>query len=231
MALKPLDALGYDLSFFHLDTKGGEKEEETVYYMFEENANLYAEDWNILGIHWITQAPLLFELRLLHIEDEMLDPADKKFYHALNNAESYLSVNPPQLEALIQFLTGILPQNDTSTVDQSFLHFRQMNNNELVAMHFEQWQIEHSRGRYYQYFPSKGLQSEEKISMICFPLWSSKYGVFQSSMIECVTFERQRLADPEFEPLNSSLPWAGTMLLDQPALQEFIMLLGQHAFK
>lgn len=230
MAMKPLDTLGYHLSFFHLDTNGGEKEDEVIYYMFEEDANLYAEDWDVLGIRWITHIPLLIELRLLHIDDVMLEP-EWHHFDVFKDAGNYFGMNPPQLEALIQFLTDILSENNASTNGYNFLHFRQMNNDELAALHFEQWKIDHSRGRYYQYFPSKGLQSEEKMSMICFPVWSSKYGIFQSSMVECVTFERHRLADPEFNPFDPSLPWAGNILLDQPALREFIMVLEQHTFK
>ncbi|MHB8600974.1 MAG: hypothetical protein ACYDER_29745, partial [Ktedonobacteraceae bacterium] len=78
---------------------------------------------------------------------------------------------------------------------------------------------------------SEGLQSAEKMRVVCVPQWSSKYGRGQRTIIEWVTFERQRLADPEFNPFDPSLPWAATILLDQSALHELVILLEQHTLK
>lgn len=228
VTFQSLEALGYDRTFFKLPARESQKE-EFVYYTYDTNlAQWQPSYWDIVGVHRRSENPLLLDLAFLHIDEEALDWEP---FEALRDADSYLSVNPPEFQAVIRFFEALLDDRYQHRFPEkeTLKHFHQLEREALLSLHFRPWQLGYA-GHYYRYVLGDHMQGSEKMTMITFPIWSLKYGLSQSSMLAMETFDQKRLADPESHPFGSS-EWPESITFDQSALAEFISLLKHHSYE
>lgn len=226
VTLKPLEILGYDRTFFKL-TASGTGDSESTYYTFDTNvSSKWITNWDIVGIHYRSKEPLLLDVQLMYIDEEAL--INWPPFEAPRDAPGLISLNPPELLALIEFFETLI-DSYLSHGDQTLTHFRLLDVDDLMKFRFDDWPIDDKIGNYYRYLPDEGVQSPEEISIVGLPRWSAKYGIEQCTGLTFVTFNQQRLSDPQFRP--SDTDGLGTMRFNQPALEEFIALLKQRTYE
>lgn len=228
VTLQTLETQGYDRTFFKLPTIENQTKKFT-YYTYDTNIpSRQSSDWDILGVHEQSETSLLLDLVFLHIDEEALDWEP---FEALRDAGDYLSVNPPELQAVIRFFEALLDDRYQHRFPEkeTLKHFHQLEREALLSLHFRPWQLGYA-GHYYRYVQGDHVQDSEKMTMITFPIWSLKYGLSQSSMLAMETFDQKRLADPESHPFGSS-EWPESITFDQSALAEFISLLKHHSYE
>ncbi len=174
-ALKPLETLGYDRAFFKL--KAGAGDPSFTYYTFDKNvASTWITHWDIVGIHYRSKEPLLLDIQVLYIDEEAL--INWPPFEAPRDAPSFISFNPPELLALIEFFETLSDHRLTDG-SQTLAYFCPLDVDDLVKFRFDDWPIDHKIGSYYRYLPDEGVQSAEEISIVGLPRWSAKYGVTQ----------------------------------------------------
>jgi hypothetical protein len=227
VSLQPLETLGYDLTFFGFPPRGSNGNRFTYYTFDDTIPQRQPGHWNIVGLRQQGEEPWLLDVQLLSIDEEALDWEP---FEAPRDASQLLSLKPPDVLVLIQFFEEALVDRLVLHADTIFRHFRIMEVDELHQLHLMQWQIDHYKGNFYRYIPDENAQSLQKMSVICLPQWLSQHGLYQSASLEVATFDRQRLADPQFNPFDTT-EWLGEITFGQRALEEFILLLKQHTYE
>jgi hypothetical protein len=243
MALLRLDADRIEV--LHLFTS---QPNNVAFYEFERSP--YLEYWDIVSIEQRRADPLLLDVRLLHIDELMLDEdqdnlddqtgqesdgqepgADDEAlrFDAFNWAQGFMSPTPAEFNDLIQLLETWL-EKPLPRADDPITRFRRVARDELTH-----WRVKAANPKqeaiWYQYLPDAAVASADEITLIHPARWraNSRYGLEQHGFFEIVTFQRQRLADPGFKPLDT---WgAGRIVLNHSALREFVSLLMQHSFE
>ena len=227
ITLQPLETLGYNRAFFKLPVTVG-CEEDFTYYLWDDNTpSRQSSYWDIVGIRRSIVPSLHFDVRLFYIDEEALDWEP---FQALHDADNFLTLNPTKLHTLIQFFEEVVDTPSLLPIETSLTHFHCMEVDELHHLHCTQQEIDRGLGRFYQYTPDEQIQNRDYFSLIYVPSWSLKRDFYQGTMLEFVTFERQRLADPTFRPLDA-IEWLGHMTFDQLALEEFVWLLKHHSYE
>jgi hypothetical protein len=227
-SLQTLESVGYRLDTLKLANPDRQGRDFTYYTFMGKSRPRFQDVYEIVGIHLQRRGPLLFDLRLLHLEEEMYEWEE---FEALEDAPSYLSIGPAKELALFQFLTH-LDATPLLTEEVSIDHFHLMNSDDLRSNCLPEWKIPYFQGYTYRYLPNPGVQPREEISVFSFPHWSSHHGANQVTTLACNTFLEEQLLDPQFQPLGSfgSTFGTGTVTFDQIALREFLCLLKRHAY-
>jgi hypothetical protein len=212
--LEQLDVLGYDRAFFHIDDTAS----SFTYYTFAESwPRSFISTWDIIGLR--RDASSIFEVRLMHIEEEMLNWPD---FEALQDAPGYIEVTPPKFQALISFFESVLSGHSFSSTNIGTF-FRPMTIQDFAALHYPQPLMAADLGYCYRYFSPEIGKQDEQISFLCLPHWSAQGRVSQLSTLTFTTFDRQRLEDPFFNPVDAN--GLGKMSFNLQSLEEFIVLL------
>jgi hypothetical protein len=202
-----------------------DKSTEFTYYTFDWKFPGGVDFWNIIGLRLHKKTSLLFELRFLSIEEEMLEWTE---FEPLRDAYNFVSLNPEELGALIQFFETWV--DDQLLKPQSALmRFRLLTTEDLTHLHLSPSWVAHLEGHCYRYFLGEGVQHAEAITVLVLPHWSFQYGANQSTTLELVTFRQQQLEDPTFKPFDTF--GVSTVTFDQRALDEFITLLKQRTYE
>jgi hypothetical protein len=191
-----------------------------TYYIFEDRLE---EHWNVFGLHYLSRAPLLVEIRLMYIDQ---DARDWSPFVAERDAPGYAFFNRGTYPSVIAFFEETALNKEILDHNESIRHFFLMNRKELLQFHYPQERVEAAVGNYYRYVPEKGVQGSEKISVICLPNWSSPHGENQISSLWFITLSPQQLANPQFD-LVDDIDGLGTITFNQRALEELIILLRQ----
>jgi len=206
-----------------------------TYYTFDEHYRPeFLDRWEIIGLHQQSTDPWLLDMRCMHIEMEDIENIElfaERKYKALEDARSYLSLNPATLSALITFLKDrVFEWNETN---QNITLFHRLKEVDLEHMRFPFWKIPDLRKAGYRYVPGEDVQRKEEITLFSFPVWNAQYGANQSSSFEYDSFHEKRLNDPSFVPFASfrTTQSVSTFTLNQRALQELIVLLEQHSYE
>lgn len=219
VSLVPLEDVGYNPAFFKLPIEKDGTMPFTYYTFDSTRPPGWENEWSILGLRYKDNS--LVEIQIMYFDDDELSlkEFDPRY------ADGFLHLSGSTLLALIHFFETkaeyLLQQTGASPH-----HFYRQSAVELKNLHLTQWHITEGLGRYYLYLPDAKVQNVENISLICFPKQMPKHEVAPSSELEFLTFERQRLADPQFHPFDIPIG-SGTMVFDRPALEEFIELLKQ----
>jgi hypothetical protein len=184
----------------------------------------YNSIWDIVGVSRQLDSPSLV-LRLLHIEDEVLEAEDTD---TLQHASSFMSFDPEGLLTLITFFEEMKTGAPlASAVPSPF--FRLISSEELQRFHFKPvWQRWYT-GFYYQYRPSQEELQRTMVTLLLFPHWSAEHETNQHAALHLVVFREEQLADPTFDPLKPH--GVDSINLDQPALMAFIDLLKEHTYE
>lgn len=225
LSIEPLKQVGYDPTFFKLPLQEGEAPQFTYYTFSDSRWGTQPGYWDLIGLHLQSEGPWRIDMRLLHIEEEALEWTK---FEALRDADDYLSLDSPRLQALIYFCEHEVGHSSLES-KQEKSHFLLMNDEESVNHHINQLAFEYGKGNYYRYLPDENVQSSEKVSIILFPDWlsNSKQKKHYSSSLFFATFNRNKLDDPKFYSFLGE--WCGFMTFDQIAWQEFVALLRQRA--
>jgi hypothetical protein len=227
-SLQTLESIGYRLDALKLANPDHQGRSFTYYTFVGKVRPKFQDVYEIVGIHLQRRDPLLFEMRFLHLEEEMYEWEE---FQALEDAPFYLSLDPAKELALFQFLKHLDPIH-LEMEEVSIKHFHRMSSDDLRSIRLPEWKIPYLQGRIYRYPPNPGIQPQEEISVFSFPHWASHYGANQVTTLACNTFLEEQLLDPQFEPLGSfgSTFGTGTVTFDLVALREFVCLLKQHAY-
>ena len=227
-SLQPLESIGYRLDTLKIANPDSQGRNFTYYTFVGKARPKFQDVYEIVGIHLKRRDPLLFEMRFLHLEDEMYEWEE---FQALEDAPFYLSLDPAKELTLFQFLTH-LDAPPLAKEEVRIEHFHLMSSDDLRSIRLPEWKIPYLQGHTYRYLPNPGVQPQEEISVFSFPHWSSHYGANQVAPLECNTFLEEQLLDPQFQPLGSfgSTFGTGTVTFDRVALREFVCLLKQHAY-
>ncbi len=221
--LARIEHLGYSQAFFHLKPEE-DKSRAFSYYTFDVPWHReFLSEWDLIGLRRRSEKPFLYDVRLLYIDEEMFEWPD---FEAVRDASGLISFNPQQYLDVITFFEKLV---DVQPAKLSLTHFRLMSIEALTSLHCPQFMIDEMVGCCYYYLPTEGLQEDESINMICFPRWSLQHGMYQRSSLSFATFSRYQLEDVRFDPFDAHGP--GTITFDQPALQEFVFLLKEHAYR
>ncbi len=200
-----------------------------TYYTF---AGVYSPQvidvWEVVGLRFQSNDPLLLDMRMMHIEDEMFEYE----VTTLQDMPSYLSLDPDRLLAVIEFFEALL-EGKKRTTPERISHFKHMSAEELRDIRLPEWKIQYYKGSSYRYYPDQGVQSEEKISVFKFPQWSAQYERNQVTTLAYDSFERRLLNDPAFKAFSSfaQTHGVGVVTFNQEALEEFIALLNEHTYE
>jgi hypothetical protein len=226
--LRPLEAMGYTPESFQISNPDNEGRVFT-YYTFDEGYRPELLDvWEIVGVHQRSNDPPLLDIRLMHLEVEDMEKFAEGEFVALQHAPSYLSLNPTEVRALIEFFEAI-DEGQLEHLQSAFTRFRLLTIDELAYFHLRSSSFTDWESRCYRYLPEDGIQSAQEISVFIFPRWSSKYAENQRATLSLLSFRQQKLEDPTFKPFDTF--GVSTVTFDQRALEEFITLLKQRTYE
>jgi len=224
-AIKSIESLGHDVSFFKIRQTEDEKG-TFVYYTFDKGWRLEdMTNWNIIGIRQRNKEHFLLDVQLMHIEEVAL--AWKPF-DAIHDADGSIHIYPAEFLIFIDFLESFVKEQSEEECNMPS-HFSLMKREELVALHFNAHLLNSSANDFYLYTPNEKAQHSDQISIISPPSWSSTTGQFQSNSISFITFDVQRLEEPVFDQLD--VEGLGRMTFNQCALKEIIALLKKYTFE
>jgi hypothetical protein len=143
--LVQLENVGYNQEFFHLKAQ----EDHRIpfkYYIFDVHwPREFISYWDITGLRCKSEKPFLCDVRLIHIEEEMLDQPD---FEAVHDASGYISFDPQQFLDIIRFFEKLV---DVQPVNISLNHFHLMSAEALARIHYPQPLIASMVGRCYYY--------------------------------------------------------------------------------
>jgi hypothetical protein len=211
-----------------------------IFEFHEFDRGPYMEYREVVGIGKRSEDPLLLELRLMHIDEELLDDwsdetsenqgfVDQPPFDSFNEASGHIAPTPAELNTFIRLLetwTGEpLPRPDDTIV-----RFRRIERHKLTQLHVKPTNVK-AEAAWYQYLSDEGIQAADEITLVHPPRWlaHSRYGREQHSWLEFAAFRRDRLDDPAFDPLDT---WGlGRIVVNRPGLRELVTLLKQHSFE
>ncbi len=223
VTLKPCNPANFNIT--NLDNTGT----EFIYYTFvkdRDGENTYRDSWNIVGVCHRQTPTVLSKLRLFHIEESELEAPD---FQALRDARSYLSLNPDEFLALIQFFEEAIVESQSLSIPRAREYFALLDTEDLAQMHLKSYWITRWVGHCYRYLPDERVPQDEEIALLVLPYWSSQYGRNQRAALTLMTFRSEQLADPTFDPFDK--PGVGSITLDQPALEALIDLMKQRTYE
>src|SRR5579863_1330551 len=223
--IQPLEALGYDPDMFKLSNPGDETE-KFIYYTFDDTSPpALANDWNIIGLRRRFKETLLLDVSVMYVGDDELSL--KEF--SPEYAASFLDLSRIQVQALITWLERSISSSSPETAQSTQTkYFRPLQISELGDIRLDSWEIQHAGDNYYYYLPDENVQSAQKVSVICFPIWKSERGVQRTDLLRFATFDHHLLHSSEFRPFDAD-KWLGYMTFSEETLQEFILLLRKFA--
>lgn len=224
--LKSIEVLGYDRAFLGLPASEPGEEPFTYYSFDTYHSQQWVEHFPLIGVRQREEKVKLLDIRVFHIVEELLSD----HFEAVRSAGSFISFNPAELVALIQFFESYV-QSDQIMLPDS--HFRVLTSDELEELHVESWRYDTSKGggsgSYYHYVPDNDVQSDQLITLLCVPHWNVEYGSNQNGSLDLATFKRQELNDSHFRPFTGG--WRGYATFNQAAWQEFLALLQQRTYE
>lgn len=206
------------------------------FYGFERGADPSYHD--LLGIEQISADPVHIELRLIHLEEEMLDDAAylesrhddhdvgagiPQTYNWLDEAMQGISLLPDELTELIYLLERWLDP-PLPSANAPLERFQPIERGDLERLHVRQSNPALT-ATWYQYFPDGELQVADEVSLVRPPTWITQPRDERRnySGLSFATFNRQNLADPTFDPLDS---WGLAYIrVNGPALRNLVSLL------
>lgn len=189
-----------------------------VYYTFETNQT---EHWDILGIRYLDKSPLLLDVRLMYIDQ---DARDWEGFIAERDAPGYITCDPTKYLTIITFFEALL---DVKVHNQDTTnYFSLLDHDKLQKLHHSTT-TPHAIDTYYRYTSSIERQDSNMINLVCFPHWSSQYGMHQISALWFISLSQQHLNNAQFD-LESDIEGLGTLRFNQSSLEEFVFLLNKH---
>ncbi|HLX40537.1 MAG TPA: hypothetical protein VKR42_08390 [Ktedonobacteraceae bacterium] len=225
VSLKPLELVGYSQAFFKLPLEADPKQAYT-WYTFD---TVYPPDkelhWNLIGLRQRRENTLFFDVQWFFVDDDEL--AMKEF-EPVQYANRFLSINPSELLALIEFFENA-PGSQVTAEDGAIRHFHLLGPDELRDLHFKQWAIDMYAGHCYRYIPDQDIQNAASIILFKFPQWIQNHKLTHGTILKMMMFDRQQLADSEFSP--SDTYGLATITFTEQALKEFIVLLKQRTYE
>lgn len=221
--LKPLDVLGFPPDFFRLADEGNQP---FTYYTFA-TSTIHRGYWEIIGVRYLEPHTSGVELRLMHIDEEMLDWTD---FTAQRDTPGFITFDLPEMTALLAFLQNVLSHLPSSSPPHQNIvsrHLEVLTSAELEALQVPTAFIRFLRlvGQTYQLLPERGMPPERSIRLVILPHWTEPGGEGEGASLRFVTFDTENLSDPTFNPVDAN--GLGVMRFDQRAFREFIELLGQ----
>lgn len=223
VSLKPLESVGYTSSFFKLEI---EEANTFSYYTFDTvSPPAYANYWDLIGFRSRAENALAFDVQFIYVDDDTLSWED---FDPLRDASSSLSIGPSELVALIQFLEEVVRTN-LSNEEGTMHYFHLLHSNDLVRLKFTQMERDIYKENCYLYIPDGDVTDTDHVNLFSLPRWIQRGKMTKNTMLRFVTFERQRLADPKFHPLQ--LRGLATVTFNHRALEEFILLLKQRTYE
>jgi hypothetical protein len=98
----------------------------------------------------------------------MLERAE---FEPLHDAYNFVSLNPEELRALIQFFEETMFNGQVWNVPRTMMYLHLMSVEDLVNFHLSPQQAASRVGYYYRYLPEEGVQGIEEIHLQC---WGSR---------------------------------------------------------
>ncbi|HEX9057262.1 MAG TPA: hypothetical protein VF818_06985 [Ktedonobacterales bacterium] len=229
----PLHRLSDDgLLRFHIRLLGRDRARVEC-YRFDRGP--YAESDELVWLAARQEDLLLYDVRLLHIDPEMLEvlanPAESEAYAAsggepgqqlLEVAQGYVVLSAQQRDELIATLESKLSPA-VSASPASRRYFTPLDPHQLERLHLivkglplDSW---------YQYHPDPGIASSDQISVVesSTQTTGSADSASTSLFLQVVTFDASSLSNPAFRPRDTF--GTGHLTLNEPALAAFIHLV------
>ena len=223
-SIKTIEEMGYSPDFFTLEHPEPDGK-LFQYYTFAGTARPELIDtWEIIGLTQSQHTSPDITLRLLHLEEEMLDWEN---FQALQSAGSFVRLGPSQTRILLEFFKTLVKEEQVT--DREYKYFHPLDLSEMRAIHILEIVIHYWEGSVYEYHLHDEIHAHEERYILGFPRWSQQFKGNQASSLTCASFKNSQLTNINFCPLYEFR--VSTISFTMHAFSEFISLLEHHSYE
>ena len=223
-SVKTIEEMGYSPDFFTLDSPEPDGK-LFQYYTFAGNFRPELVDtWEIIGLAQLQHTSLDIMLRLLHLEEEMLDWEN---FLALQSAGSFVRLDPSKTRILLEFFKTLMKEEQVT--DREYKYFHPLDLSEMRAIHIPEPVIHYWEGCVYEYHLHDETHAHEERYILGFPRWSQQFKGNQASSLRCASFKNSQLTNKNFCPLYEF--GVSTVTFVETAFTEFVSLLEDHSYE
>jgi hypothetical protein len=241
--LRTLQDLHREPALFHFSPSFGWGKSANIYAFVGQLVGRAGAEgpWDLIRVTHLNTPPLLYELKLVHVEEEELESPD---FDVERDGGGSVTLTPPQLEALVRLLRVL--GGEYLAREQVETYFIPLAEEDLVKLGFPHEFVQMTRGdhlRSFQYMEDRRVQNQAEMQLVWASGWTTRSAQSATMYLEFATYDAERLnrikrafaqdQDSEGHPSSldlTLLEGTGALQLSQPALSALSTLLEWHHF-